>query len=106
MEKYIHKKNLSRKMSSLPSCLRHIVRLIHKLRLNTWNTKYSHGITCVCRENISVHHLLFECSVLTTLYQEKGIEMSNFDNVSTVLYGSHVAEIAMVISQSPVAKCL
>nr|AXL95387.1 conotoxin-like precursor unassigned superfamily 17 [Conus ermineus] len=55
-------------MSSLPSCLRHIVRLIHKLRLNTWNTKYSHGSTSVRRENFSVHHLLFERSVLTSHY--------------------------------------
>nr|AXL95626.1 conotoxin-like precursor unassigned superfamily 17 [Conus ermineus] len=91
-------------MATLPSCPRHIVRLIHKLRLNTWNTKYSHGISCVCRENISVHHLLFDCSVLTPLYEEKGIQMNNFDNVNTVLYGSYVAEIAMVISQSLVAK--
>ena len=40
LEKNVHKQT-ERSKFAIPSCSRHLARVIYKLRLNTWNTKYS-----------------------------------------------------------------
>ena len=50
-------------------CPRYITCLIHKLRMNSWKTKYSKDITCVCKEPLSIHHILMECHY----FKDKGI---------------------------------
>ena len=59
-----------------PSCSRYLARVIYKLRLNTWSTKYSHNVTCVCKNIISVKHILLECSITTKLFQKKGYDFN------------------------------
>ena len=106
LEKNLRKKYLSEKLFVLPSCPRHLARLVHKLRLNTWNTKYSRDITCICKENISIRHLLFECSILTQAYKEQNIFTKNTDSVDSVINSPCFFDIAVVIAQSPIAKLL
>ena len=47
--------------NSILSCPRNVASLIYKLRLNSWKTKYSENISCICLGKISVHHIFFEC---------------------------------------------
>ena len=42
-------KELEKSKSAIPSCSRYLARVIYKLRLNSWNTKYSQNVTCVCK---------------------------------------------------------
>ena len=42
------------------------------LRLNSWNTKYSQNVSCVCKNVLSVKHILLECPI-TTVISEKWI---------------------------------
>ena len=91
------------------SCSRNIEIIILKLRLNAWNTKFSKDIRCSCSNIISVHHVLFECPVLTELYRRKGLDLNaKYSNVHDALYDSQpfVISVAEVISQSTVGKLL
>ena len=36
---------------------RYLARVIYKLRLNSWTTKYSQNVTCVCKNILSGEHL-------------------------------------------------
>ena len=57
--------------SAIPSCSRCLEKVICKLRLNWWNTKYSQNVTCVCKNILSVKHTLLECPITTELFQKK-----------------------------------
>ena len=64
-------KQIKKSRSVIPSCSRYLARVIYKLRLNSWNTKYSQKVTCVCENILSVKHILLECPVTTGLFQKK-----------------------------------
>ena len=66
---------------AIPSCSRHLVRVIYKLRLNTWNTKYSQNVTCVCKNILSVKHILLECPITPELFQKNGYDFNACNNV-------------------------
>ena len=55
LEKNVYKQ-IEKSKFAIPSCSRHLVRVIYKLRLNTWNTKYSQNMTCVCKNILSVKY--------------------------------------------------
>ena len=57
--------------SAIPSCSRYLARVIYNLRLNSWNTKYSQNVTCVCKNILSVKYILLECPITTELFQKK-----------------------------------
>ena len=61
----------------IPSCSRYLARVIYKLHLNTWNTKYSQNVTCVCKKYpiLSVKHILLECPIYYHSYFRR-IEMT------------------------------
>ena len=40
-------KQIEKSKFAIPSCSRYLARVIYKLRLNSWNTKYSQNVTCV-----------------------------------------------------------
>ena len=82
----------------LLSFSRHINSLIYKLRLNSWNTKFSKDVTCVCGDNISVNHILFECRTLSTAFRQKGLNLQRTDG-QKILTSSSASEIAAVILQ-------
>ena len=60
-----------RSKSAISSCLRYLARVIYKLRLNSWNTKYSQNVTRVYKNTLSVKHILLECHITTELFQKK-----------------------------------
>ena len=49
----------------------YLARVIYKLRLNSWNAKYSQNVTCVCKNILSVKHILLECPITTEVFQKK-----------------------------------
>jgi hypothetical protein len=97
--------NFFDKKSNLYSCNRHLSKLIFKLKLNAWNTKFSQNVVCVCSQQISVQHLFFECPFLLNLYAEKSLTMNNFD-ISSVFENEIIVEIVKIISSSPVCSLL
>ena len=74
-EKTVYKQTEKSKFA-IPSCSRYLARvIIYKLRLNSWNTKYSQNVTCVCKNILSVKHILLECP-LTTVISGKKMDMT------------------------------
>ena len=51
-------KQTEKSKSAIPSYSRYLARVIYKLRLNSWNTKYLQNVTCVCKNILSVKHIL------------------------------------------------
>ena len=51
-------KQIEKSKLAIPSCSRYLARVIYKLRLNSWNTKYSQNVTCVCKNILSVKHIV------------------------------------------------
>ena len=71
LEKIVYKE-LEHIKSAIPSCPRHLQRVIYKSWLNTWNTKYSENVTCVCKNVLSVKQILLECPTTVELFQKEG----------------------------------
>ena len=74
LKKTIYKQIEKRKFA-IPSCSRHLARVIYKLRLNSWNTKYSQTVTCVRKNILSVKHILLECPITIELFQKNGYDL-------------------------------
>ena len=58
--------------------------------LNTWYTKYSQNVTCVCKSIPSVKHILPEYPVTTELFQKNGYDFNACNNVRDILYNTDV----------------
>ena len=71
LEKNVYKQ-IEKSKFVIHSCLRYLAKVIYKLCLNTWSTKYSQNVTCVCKNILSVKHILLECPI-TTVISEKWI---------------------------------
>ena len=100
---YINK--LKKSKFAIPSCSRYLSRVIYKLRLNSWNTKYSQNVTCVCRNILSVKHILLECPFTTQLFQKNGYDLNAYNNVRDILYNTDViTNIVRSIVHSPVGN--
>ena len=90
---------------AIPSCSRYLARVIYKLRLNSWNTKYSQNVTCVCKNILCVKHILLECPITTELFQKNGYDLNAYNNVRDILYNTDViTNIFKSIVHSPVGK--
>ena len=101
------RKNLKERKSAMPSCSRYLARVIYKLRLSSWNIKYSRNITCVCKNTLSVKHILVECPITTELFQKNGYDFNACNNVRDILYNTDVINsIVKLIVYSPVGKLL
>ena len=97
--------NLKKSQSAIPFCSRYLARVIYKLRLNSWNTKYSHNVTCLCKNILPVKHILLECPITTELFQKNGHDLSAYNNVRDILYNTDViTNIVKLIVHSPVGK--
>ena len=67
--------------------------------MNSWNTKYSQNVTCVCKNILSVKHILLE------LFQKNGYDLHAYNNVRDILYNNDViTNIVKSIVHSPVGK--
>jgi len=76
---------------------RHILKIVLKLRLNSWKTKHVKDINCVCGDALSINHLLIpECIFLTDLYKVHNIELSTND-ILVILQSPIIFEIAKVL---------
>ena len=89
---------------AIPSCSRHLARVIYKLHLNTWNIKYSQNVTCVCKNILSIKHILLECSNTTGLFQKNGYDFNPCKNVRDILYNTDIINSIKLIIHSPVGK--
>ena len=43
--------------------------------------KYSQNVTCVCKNILSVKHILLECPITTELFQKNGYDFNACNNV-------------------------
>ena len=103
---YINK--LKKSKSAIPFCSRYLARVIYKLRLNSWNTKYSQNVTCVCKNILSVKHTLLECPITTVISGKNGYDLNAYNNaVRNILYNTDViTNIVKSIVNSPVGKLI
>ena len=89
----------------IPSCSRYLARVIYKLRLNSWNNKYSQNVTCVCKNILPVKHILLECPITTELFKKNGYDLNAYNNVRDILYNNDViTNIVKSTVHSPVGK--
>ena len=79
-------KQIEKSKFAIPACSRYLARIIYKLRLNSWNTKYLQNVTCVCKNISSVKHILLECPITTELFQKNGYDLNACNNVRDILY--------------------
>ena len=100
LEKTVHKQTEKSKFA-IPSCSRCLARVIYKLCLNSWNTKYSQNVICVCKNIFSVKHILLECPITTELFQKNGYDLNACNNVRGILYNtdviSHIVKLLIVL---------
>ena len=104
LEKNVYKQ-IEKSKFAIPSCSRYLARVIYKLHLNTWNTKSSQNVTCVCKNILSVKHLLLECPITTELFQKNGYDFNACNNVRDILYNTDIINsIVKLIVHSPVGQ--
>ena len=89
LEKTVYQE-LEQSKSVISSCSRYLARVIYKLRLNSWNTKYSQNVTCVDENILSVKYILFECPITTQLFQKNGYDRNACSNVKDSLCNNDV----------------
>ena len=101
----MYKQTEKKSKFAIPSCSRYLAIVIYKLRLNIWNTKYSQNVTCVCKNILSVKHILLECPTTTELFQKNGYDFNACNNVRDILYNTDIINsIVKLIVHSPVSK--
>ena len=84
-------KQIEKSKFATPSCSRYSARLIYKLRLNSWNTKYLQNVTCVYKIILFVKHILLECPItVTELFQKNWYDLNAYNNVRDILYNTDV----------------
>ena len=104
LEKTVYKQ-IEKSTSEIPSCSGYLARAIYKLRLNSWNTKYSQYLTCVCKNILSVKHILLESPIITVTSEKNGCDFNACYNVRDFLYNTDViSPIVKLIVRSPVSK--
>ena len=69
---------------------RYLASVICKVRLNSWNTKYSKNVTYVCKNIISVEHVLLECPITVDLLKKNGYDLNDCNNVRDILYNNDI----------------
>ena len=47
-------------------------------------------MTCVCKNILSVRHILLECPITTELFQKNGYDLNAYNNVRDILYNTDV----------------
>ena len=85
------RRQIEKSKFAIPSCSRYLARVIYRLRLNSWNTKYSQNVTCICKNFLFVKHILLECPITTELFQKKnGHDLNTYNNLKDILYNNDV----------------
>ena len=89
--------------SAILSCSRYLARVVYKLGLNSWNTEYSQNVTCICKNILSVKHILLECPITTELFQKNKYDLNAYDNVRDILHNTDGITVKLIV-HSPVGK--
>ena len=67
LRKHFKHKNPSRiTFSDLSVFSWSIKTLAHRLALNAWKTKYCQDVTCICKERLSINHIIKDCNAMKT----------------------------------------
>ena len=68
--------------------------------------QYAQNVTCICKNILSVKHILLECPITPELFQKKnGYDLNAYNNVRDILYNTDViTNIVRAIVHSPVGK--
>ena len=62
-------------------------------------------MTCVCKNILSVKHILLECPIPTELFQKNGYDLNAYNNVREIFYiNDIITNIVKSIVHSPVGK--
>ena len=97
-------KQIEKSKSAIPSCSRYLARVIYKLRLNSWNTKYSQNVTCVCKKYLLNTYCL-NVLLLQSYFRKNGYDLNAYNNVRDISYNTDViTNIVKSIVHSPVGK--
>ena len=104
--KFFFKQKYPQIQSSILHLPRKSSKLLLRLRLNTWNTKYVKDVKCICNEEITIQHILFECQFLQTLYLQRNIDTKSFTNINNLLYDQKILDIINILLESPLAELL
>ena len=59
---------------------------------------------CVCKNILSVKHILIECPITTELFQKNGYNFNACNNVRDTLYNTDINSVVKLIVYSPVGK--
>ena len=88
---------------SLP---RKVSKLLLKLRLNVWKTKYVEDIKCICKENITIDHILCKCEFMKNLYEQNNIIIDSTKDIKDILNDNNIIRVMNIILESPIANLL
>ena len=61
-------------------------------------------IICVCKNILSVKHILLERYISTELFEKNGYDFIACNNVRDILYNTDINSIVKLIVHSPVGK--
>ena len=78
--------------------------LLLKFRLNVWRTKYVDGIKCLCKEDISVEHIFYNCEITKTLYQQNNIQLDTTKDIKEILNDEKIIGVLNILLDSPIAN--
>ena len=60
-------------------------------------------MTRVCKNTLSINHILLECPITTELFQKNGYDLNAYNNVRDILYNTDaITNIVKSIVHSPV----
>ena len=97
----IPKTNIS--VLSLP---RKTSSLLLKFKLNIWRTKYVEDIKCVCKEDISINHMLYNCDFLNNLYRLNNIILDPNKDITEILNDKIILKVIDILLESPLKNLL
>ena len=83
-------------------CPRYIACLVHKLRLNAWKTKFSKDVVCICKEQLSIQHILFDCQ----FFKNKGMDNSSKSMIEILSDDEKILDVVKILAKTEVAKLL
>ena len=67
----------------------YLARVICKLHQNSWDAKYSQNVTCICKNTLSVNHILLECPITTELFHKNAYDFNACNTVTNILYNTN-----------------
>ena len=100
------KSHLKPKKPSIFNVQNNIGKLLLKLRLNSWKTKYCKDIKCICGNILDIDHVLFSCVKIIPLYQSNSIDITQYTNKEMLLESDMTIRIMEILLLSGVCSRL